>query len=82
MQLSRFSSPSWSLRQTQVWISVCVYVLVAIVKKQLQSDRSLYSILQILSVNAFSKEPLDQVLNENASQDLGGGICNQLIFNY
>ena len=80
--IKHFYGTSDNAVKTQVWISVCVYVLVAIVKKQLQSDRSLYSILQILSVNAFSKEPLDQALNENALQDLGGGICNQLIFNY
>ena len=68
--------------RTQIGIAVCVYVLVAILKKQLQSDRSLYSILQILSVNAFSKETLDQVLTETASQNPEGGIRNQLTFNY
>ena len=62
--------------RTQIWIAVCVYVLVAILKKQLQSGRSLYSILQILSVNAFSKEPMDQVLTETASQNPEGDICN------
>jgi len=35
-----------------------------------------------LSVNAFSKEPLDQVLKESSSQDSDGDTCNQLIFNY
>ena len=68
--------------KTQVWISVCVYVLVAIVKKQLQSRKSLYSILQILSVNAFEKEPLQQVLRDSGSQNYEDDICNQLIFSY
>ena len=68
--------------KTQIWISICVYVLVAIVRKQLQSERSLYSILQILSVNAFEKDPLQQVIKESASQNPGDELGNQLIFNY
>ena len=80
--IKHFYGTSDNAVKTQIWISVCVYVLVAIVKKQLQLQRSLYSILQVLSVNAFSKEPLDQVLRETGSQDSAGGFCNQLIFNY
>jgi len=56
--------------------------LVAIVKKQLNSGKSLYSILQILSVNAFEKVPLLQVLSDVASQNLDGTLRNQLVFNY
>ena len=80
--IKHFYGTSDNAVKTQIWISVCVYVLVAIVKKQLQLPRSLYSILQVLSVNAFSKESLDQVLKENSSQDSASDICNQLIFNY
>lgn len=80
--IKHFYGTSDNAVKTQIWISVCVYVLVAIIKKQLQSQRSLYSILQVLSVNAFSKEPLDQVLKESGSQDSDRDICNQLIFNY
>jgi len=80
--IKHFYGTSDNAVKTQIWISVCVYVLVAIIKKQLQSQRSLYSILQVLSVNAFSKEPLDQVLKESSSQDSDGDTCNQLIFNY
>jgi len=80
--IKHFYGTSDNAVKTQIWISVCVYVLVAIVKKQLQLPRSLYSILQVLSVNAFSKESLDQVLKENSSQDSDSGFCNQLIFNY
>jgi hypothetical protein len=68
--------------KTQVWISVCVYVLVAIVKKQLRSSKSLYSILQILSVNAFEKEPLHQVLSDSALQNPEVDTRNQLMFSY
>ena len=80
--IKHFYGTSDNAVKTQIWISVCVYVLVAIIKKQLQSPRSLYSILQVLSVNAFSKEPLDQVLKESGSQDSDEDIRNQLIFNY
>ena len=68
--------------KTQVWISVCVYVLVAIVKKQLQSSKSLYSILQILSVSAFEKDPLQQLLSDSGPQNIEHDICNQLVFSY
>jgi hypothetical protein len=44
--------------KTQVWIAVCVYVLVAIMKKRLNLTESLYTILQILSVTSFEKVPL------------------------
>jgi hypothetical protein len=47
------------------------------VKKQLESERSLYSILQILSVNAFEKEPLHQILDDSALQNPEGEPCNQ-----
>lgn len=82
LRIKHFYGTSDNAVKTQVWIAVCVYVLVAIVKKQLQSDKSLYSILQILSVHVFEKEPLYQVLNDSASQNREGDICNQLNFNY
>ena len=82
LRIKHFYGTSDNAVKTQIWISICVYVLVAIVKKQLQSERSLYNILQVLSVNAFEKEPLQQVLKECESQNPGDEICNQLIFNY
>ena len=48
--------------KTQIWIAVSVYVLVAIVKKQLHLEASLYTFLQILSVTLFEKRPLIQAL--------------------
>ncbi|MFH1090547.1 MAG: IS4 family transposase, partial [Pseudomonadota bacterium] len=49
--------------KTQVWTSICVYVLVAIVKKRLNLTLSLYTILQILSVTLFEKSPILQALS-------------------
>ena len=82
LRIKHFYGTSDNAVRTQIWISVCVYVLVAIVKKELKSDRSLYNILQVLSVNAFEKEPLQQVLRDFQPQDLTEAICNQLVFSY
>ncbi|MCM8813398.1 MAG: IS4 family transposase, partial [Candidatus Omnitrophica bacterium] len=48
--------------KTQVWIAVSVYVLIAIIKKRLKLELSLYTILQILSVTIFEKTPILQAL--------------------
>jgi len=82
LRIKHFYGTSDNAVKTQIWISVCVYVLVAIVKKEIKSDRSLYSILQVLSVNAFEKEPLQQVLRDSQSQISVEAICNQLVFSY
>ncbi len=50
--------------KTQVRIAISVYVLVAILKKRLDLDASLYTILQVLSVTAFEKAPLQQLFSE------------------
>ena len=82
LRIKHFFGTSDNAVKTQVWISICVYVLVAILKKQLPCEKSLYSILQILSVNAFEKEPLQQLLRESASQTSEATACNQLVFSY
>ncbi len=69
LRIKHFYGTSDNAVKTQIWISICVYVLVAIVKKELASERSLYSILQVLSVNAFEKEPLQQVLRKFRPQN-------------
>ena len=68
--------------KTQIWIAIAVYVLVAIVKKELKLETSLSQMLQILSVNVFSKEPLAQLLAKVESQEQECDILNQLMFNY
>ena len=82
LRIKHFYGNSDNAVKTQIWIAVCVYVLVAILKKQLKSDLSLNTILQILSVNAFEKDPLHQLLTAIPSQLSENNICNQLIFNY
>ena len=65
--------------KTQIWIAVSIYVLVAIVRKRLRMESSLYQILQILSVTLFEKVPILQALEASDSQDDLVGNPNQLI---
>jgi hypothetical protein len=62
LRIKSFFGYSENAVRTQIWIAVTVYVLVAIIKKRLQLDDSLYTILQSLSVTLFEKTPLDQLL--------------------
>ncbi|MFC4251099.1 IS4 family transposase [Sinimarinibacterium flocculans] len=62
LRIKQFYGTSENAVKTQIWSAVCVYVLVAIVKKALQLDVSLYTFLQILSVTVFEKTSLQQAL--------------------
>lgn len=64
LRIKSFFGTSENAVKTQIWIAVSVYVLVAIIKKRLKLDASLYTILQILSVTSFEKIPLNQLLTE------------------
>ena len=69
LRIKAFYGTSENAVKTQIWIAVSVYVLVAIVRKQLRLDISLYQILQILSVTLFEKTPLLQALQPIDSQE-------------
>lgn len=62
-RIKRFFGTSENAVKTQIWIAISVYVLVAIVKKRLKLDASLYTILQILSLTLFEKIPIKQALD-------------------
>ena len=64
LRIKRFYGTSENAVKTQVWIAVSVYVLVAIIKKELALDASLHTLLQILSVTLFEKVSLQQTLAE------------------
>jgi len=69
--------------KTQIWCAVATYVLIAIVKKQLQLDASLYTCLQILSVSVFEKTHLSCALQADDSQIAPPDDANQLmLFNF
>lgn len=78
LRIKAFYGTTENAVKTQVWIAISVYVLVAIVKKQLKLDRSLYTILQILSVSLFEKTPLLQVLSSTDYEDETSAKDNQL----
>ena len=64
LRIKAFYGTSDNAVKTQVWIAISVYVLVAIVKKELRIERSLYEILQILSVTLFEKATIFTALTE------------------
>jgi len=66
LRIKQFFGASENAVKAQIWIAVSVYVLVAIVKKKLQLDGSLYTWLQILSVTIFEKMPLQQAFKTSA----------------
>lgn len=63
LRIRKFYGTSENALKTQIWIAISVYVLVAIVKKQLKLEGSLYRILQILSVSLFEKTPILEALS-------------------
>jgi IS4 transposase len=64
LRIKAFYGTSPNAVRTQIWIAIAAYVLVAIIKKRLQLEASLYTILQILSVMAFEQVPIMQVLTD------------------
>ena len=78
LRIKSFFGTSENAVKTQIWIAVSVYVLVAIVKKRLHIDASLYTILQILSVTLFEKTPIFSALSRTDCTLEGGACHNQL----
>jgi hypothetical protein len=79
LRIKAFYGTSENAVKTQIWIAVSVYVLVAIVRKRLGLELSLYQILQILSVTLFEKTPILQALQASDSQEELIDPGNQLI---
>ena len=76
LKIKTFYGTTENAVKTQIWIAISVYVLVAIMKKRMQIDLSLYTILQILSITLFEKKPILQVLttSEYKKQSTSGHI--------
>jgi hypothetical protein len=79
LRIKAFYGTSENAVKTQIWIAVSVYVLVAIVRKRLELEISLYQILQILSVTLFEKTPILQALQPSDFQEESLDPGNQLI---
>ena len=78
LRIQAFFGTSENAVKTQIWIAVCVYVLVAIVKKRFKLEASLYELLQILSLTLFERDPVDQVLTFAPSDPYMPDHANQL----
>lgn len=79
LRIKKFYGTSVNALKTQIWIAISVYVLVAIVKKELQLEGSLYRMLQICSVSIFEKTPILQALSITADQSTLDHLRKQLI---
>ena len=78
LRIKRFFGISENAAKTQIWIAVSTYVLIAIIKKRLNLDVSLYTLLQILSITLFEKMPLQQALRTTGESTNMTETKNQL----
>ena len=78
LRIKTFFGTSENAVKTQIWIAISIYVLVAIVRKRLGLEASLYQILQILSVTLFEKTPILLAFQTLDSQDDSADSGNQL----
>ena len=78
LRIKKFYGNSENAVKSQIWIAVSVYVLVAIVKKRLNLDASLYTLLQIFSLTLFEKMPIQQAFAGSEYKSEQGNDCNQL----
>jgi IS4 transposase len=79
LRIKRFLGTSENAVKTQIWCAVSTYVLIAIIKKELQLNASLYTILQILSVSIFEKTYISCALQPDATRTTAQLPNNQMI---
>ena len=78
LRIKAFYGTSENAVKTQIWIAISVYVLIALVKKKLNLDITLYTFLQILSVSVFEQVDILQLVTNSAGTIQSNNICNQL----
>ena len=81
LRIRQFFGTSANAVKTQVWIAVCVYVLVIITHRAMPTKMSMSQMLQILSVSPFEKVSLAELLTDSQPQNSQDSICNQLMLN-
>jgi hypothetical protein len=79
LRIKAFYGTSINAVKTQIWIAITTYLLVAILKKQLKIEHSLYTILQVLSVSLFEKTPLLQAFSDPSYTTEIDPFANQLL---
>jgi len=83
LRIKSFIGTSVNAVKSQIWVALCIYLLVAITKKKLSIPCSLYTFLQILEVNLFEKKPISSLATEALKRNPDIHDCNQLnLFNY
>ena len=78
LRIKAFFGTSENAVKTQIWIAICTYLLVAILKKELRLEKSLRTILQILSIRAIDKTPILSAFQDTIDQNLANQPDNQL----
>jgi hypothetical protein len=78
LRIKKFYGTSENAVKTQIWIAISVYVLVAILKKKIKTDQSLYTILQILSITILEKQPIIQTVMYAGHSSQNKHLANQL----
>ena len=78
LRIKRFLATKENAVRTQIWCAIATYVLIAIIKKELKLDASLYTCLQILSVSVFEKTQISCALQQTTYQSLLPCHPNQL----
>ena len=82
LHIKSFYGTSPNAVKSQIWVALSIYLLAAIVKKQLKVPGSLYTFLQVVEVNLFEKKPILQVVADALKQETENDACNQLnLFN-
>jgi hypothetical protein len=79
LRIKAFYGTTPNAVKTQVWIAICVYVLVAILKKELGLEASMYEILQVLGVMLFEKTPIKSLFPADTINFSKSSLCNQLL---
>ena len=83
LRIKSFIGTSINAVKSQIWVALCIYLLVAITKKKLGVQCSLYTFLQILEVNLFEKKPISSLVTEALKRNSGTTYDNQPnLFNY
>jgi IS4 transposase len=83
LRIKTFYGTSINAVKSQIWVALCIYLLVAIAKRQLGIQCTLYTFLQILEVNLFEKKPISSLVAEALKQTPDPHEFNQLnLFNY
>ena len=78
LRIKVFLGTSQNAVRTQIWTAISIYVLVAIIRKELNLSASLYQILQVVSVTIFEREPILRALQLHHAGEKSGAFSNQL----